>query len=256
MEGPKHDRGVNFRAMTELFRVRDERSVNGHVTYELKVSMLEVYNECIVDLLGDTNDAKSRSLDVRVGKRGCYVENLIEVEVFSDEDVAEIMQLGNSHRSVGSHDANEHSSRSHLVFEINIEATNTENGKITKSKLNLIDLAGSERISKTSASGQRLKEAQNINKSLSALGDVIAALGSNSKHVPYRNSKLTFLLQDSLSGHSKVLMFVNVSPVQWNAPETLCSLNFASRCRSISLGQAKCSTPKARQPRKIEESKS
>ena len=97
-----------------------------------------------------------------------------------------------------------------------------------------------ERISKTDATGDRLKEAQNINRSLSALGDVISALGNKkSTHVPFRNSKLTFLLQDSLGGNSKVLMFVNISPAIYNVSETLCSLNFATRCRNVELGQAK-----------------
>ena len=97
-----------------------------------------------------------------------------------------------------------------------------------------------ERISKTDATGDRLKEAQNINRSLSALGDVISALGNKkSTHVPFRNSKLTFLLQDSLGGNSKVLMFVNISPAIYNVSETLCSLNFATRCRNVEIGPAK-----------------
>ena len=107
------------------------------------------------------------------------------------------------------------------------------------SSLNLIDLAGSERISKTDASGERLKEAQSINRSLSALGDVIANLGSGSKHVPYRNSKLTWLLSSSLSGNSKVLMFVCVSPTHMCVSETMCSLNFAQRCHATELGRAR-----------------
>lgn len=127
------------------------------------------------------------------------MENLISVEVFNEDDVKELMELGHSHRSVGAHDANEHSSRSHLVLCINIESINTSDGSRITSKLNLIDLAGSERLSKTAASGQRLKEAQNINRSLSALGDVIAALGNNSKHVPYRNSKLVSRLSATQS---------------------------------------------------------
>ncbi|ETK92761.1 hypothetical protein L915_03942 [Phytophthora nicotianae] len=249
MEGPEHDRGVNFRALRELFSIRDDRMAAGNFECSMKLSILEVYNETIVDLLeggGRTPGAATpgvvKGLDVRVGKHGVYVENLIEVEVFNEGDVLDLMRLGHSHRSVGSHDFNEHSSRSHLVLSITIETGTKSDARRRISKLHLIDLAGSERVSKTAASGQRLKEAQNINRSLSALGDVIAALGANSKHVPYRNSKLTFLLQDSLSGNSKVLMFVNVSPVQWNAWETLCSLNFASRCRSVALGQAKAST--------------
>lgn len=257
MEGPPSDRGVNYRALRELFAIRDARMASGNFECIMKLSILEVYNETVVDLL-DSNtssntlgNAGPKGLDIRIGKTGVYVDNLIEVEVHNENDVLDLMKLGHSHRSVGSHDFNEHSSRSHLVLSITIEAGTTANGnsktdpsqtqpqRRRASKLHLIDLAGSERVSKTAASGQRLKEAQNINRSLSALGDVIAALGSNSKHVPYRNSKLTFLLQDSLSGSSKVLMFVNVSPVQWNAWETLCSLNFAARCRNVALGQAK-----------------
>ncbi|KAG6576566.1 kinesin-like protein [Phytophthora cinnamomi] len=249
MEGPESDRGVNFRALRELFTIRDDRMAVGNFECSMKLSILEVYNETIVDLLegggrapGAASPAVVKGLDVRVGKNGVYVENLIEVEVFNEGDVLDLMRLGHSHRSVGSHDFNEHSSRSHLVLSITLETGMKADARRRISKLHLIDLAGSERVSKTAASGQRLKEAQNINRSLSALGDVIAALGASSKHVPYRNSKLTFLLQDSLSGNSKVLMFVNVSPVQWNAWETLCSLNFASRCRSVALGQAKAAT--------------
>ncbi|KAI9989841.1 hypothetical protein PInf_020128 [Phytophthora infestans] len=219
MEGPESDRGVNFRALRELFSIRDDRMAAGNFECSMKLSILEVYNESIVDLLeggGRTPGVVSlaKGLDVRVGKIGVYVENLIEVEVFNEGDVLDLMRLGHSHRSVGSHDFNEHSSRSHLVLSIVIETGMKSDTRRRISKLHLIDLAGSERVT----------------------------LGANSKHVPYRNSKLTFLLQDSLSGNSKVLMFVNVSPVQWNAWETLCSLNFASRCRSVALGQVKAAS--------------
>lgn len=116
-------------------------------------------------------------------------------------------------------------------------------------KLNLVDLAGSERVVKTEATGDRLKEAQNINKSLSSLGDVIHALGNKKpSHVPYRNSKLTFLLQDSLGGSSKVAMFVTVSPALYNVTESICSLNFASRCRNVELGMAKKQTSTSNTP--------
>ena len=238
---------MNYRSLEELFKIREERQAAGNFECAMKLSILEVYNETVVDLLDNASPPASgldqrKGLEIRLGKQGVYVENLIEVDVTNQKDVIDLMTLGKSHRSVGSHDFNEHSSRSHLVLSITIETQNKIENKRRVSKLHLIDLAGSERVSKTAASGQRLKEAQNINRSLSALGDVIAALGSNSKHVPYRNSKLTFLLQESLSGNSKVLMFVNVSPVQWNAWETLCSLNFASRCRNVALGLAKAST--------------
>jgi kinesin family protein C2/C3 len=155
------------------------------------------------------------------------------------------MKQGQANRAVGSHDMNEHSSRSHSLLTLSVSGKNELSGSSTAGKLHLIDLAGSERVSKTDATGDRLKEAQNINRSLSALGDVIAALGTKSKgasgkgHVPYRNSKLTYLLQDSLGGNSKVCMIVNVSPVSRNVGETVCSLTFASRCRNVELGAAK-----------------
>lgn len=161
---------------------------------------------------------------------------------------------------------NAHSSRSHLVVSLEAQATSVTGdggGQLTSiedsfsARLQLVDLAGSERLAKTDATGDRLKEAQHINKSLSALGDVIAALGSAQQakssgkaataapHVPYRNSKLTFLLMDALAGGSKVLMFVNASPATYNASETHCSLTFAARCRNVALGQAKRSADPA-----------
>ncbi|CAH2068898.1 unnamed protein product, partial [Thlaspi arvense] len=122
---------------------------------------------------------------------------------------------------------------------ITVKAKNLMNGECTKSKLWLVDLAGSERLAKTDAQGDRLKEAQNINRSLSALGDVISALATKSSHIPYRNSKLTHLLQDSLGGDSKTLMFVQISPSEHDVSETLSSLNFATRVRGVELGPSR-----------------
>ena len=147
---------------------------------------------------------------------------------------------------------NEHSSRSHSIITVTLKGRSKLESTSVTGKLHLIDLAGSERVGKTDATGDRLKEAQNINRSLSALGDVVHALGEKSSagkkgggaaasavHIPYRNSKLTFLLQDSLGGNSKVLMFVNISPAAYNVGESICSLQFASRCRAVELGPAK-----------------
>ncbi|AQK47575.1 Di-glucose binding with Kinesin motor domain-like protein, partial [Zea mays] len=120
-----------------------------------------------------------------------------------------------------------------------VKGENLMNEECTKSKLWLNDLAGSEWAAKTDAQGERLKQAQNINKSLSTLGDVIFAVATKTSHIPFRNSKLTHLLKDSLSGDSKTLMFVQISPNENDVGETLCSLNFASRVRSIELGHAK-----------------
>eukprot|EP01137_Pigoraptor_chileana_P035311 Opistho-2@29127 len=133
---------------------------------------------------------------------------------------------------------NEHSSRSHALLCVTVEGTNVGTGQRTIGRLNLVDLAGSERVGKSEVTGDRLKEAQNINSSLSALGDVIHALLNKQKHIPFRNSKLTYLLQDSLGGDSKTLMMVQVSPAEYNVNETMCTLNFASRVRSVELGAA------------------
>ena len=167
-------------------------------------------------------------------------------------------------RATACTDSNAHSSRSHCILSFHLRATNVHEGIVTESRLRMIDLAGSEREKFTENTGPRLVEGQNINRSLSALGDVIAALGqggggggggssggggrgkhghhhrhkAHKHHIPYRNSKLTYYLQDSLGGDSKVLMFMNCSPVLYNAGETLCSLRFGQRCKAVQLGQA------------------
>ncbi|CBJ31988.1 conserved unknown protein [Ectocarpus siliculosus] len=239
MEGPKSDRGVNFRALGELFSLSNQDHTK---EFQFRVSMLEVYNESIKDLFVEPGRpaAAANKHDVRLDKKGrVYVEGLVECEVETLEEVEELVVLGGRNRTVGNNNVNEHSSRSHLVLQVHITSTDVATGYVQHGKLNLIDLAGSERIKSTAAEGQQLKEAQNINRSLSALGDVINSLGSGSKHVPYRNSKLTFLLQDSLSSNAKVLMFVNINPAPQSQGESSCSLNFAKRCRSVQLGTSR-----------------
>ncbi|PWZ57725.1 Kinesin-like protein KIN-14R [Zea mays] len=240
MEGIEGARGVNYRTLEELFRIIKERE--GTFLYEITVSVLEVYNEQIHDLLmtGSQPGATTKRLEVRQVAEGVHhVPGLVEARVTNMNEAWEVLQTGSKARVVGSTNANEHSSRSHCIHCVIVKGENLMNGECTKSKLWLIDLAGSERVAKTDAQGERLKEAQNINKSLSALGDVISALATKTSHIPFRNSKLTHLLQDSLSGDSKTLMFVQISPNENDVGETLCSLNFASRVRGIELGQAK-----------------
>ncbi|KAK2968705.1 hypothetical protein RJ640_005892, partial [Escallonia rubra] len=239
MEGTDEARGVNFRTLEELFRIIEERKQ--HFRYEICVSVLEVYNEQIRDLLVSSHaGATAKRLEIRqLGEGNHHVPGLVEAHVNNMSEVWDVLQTGSNARAVGSTNANEHSSRSHCIHCVMVKGESLLNGECTRSKLWLVDLAGSERIAKTEVLGERLKETQNINRSLSALGDVIAALATKSPHVPFRNSKLTHLLQDSLGGDSKTLMFVQISPHENDLSETLCSLNFASRVRGIELGPAK-----------------
>eukprot|EP01042_Synura_sphagnicola_P000060 gene60-60_t len=244
MEGPAHDRGISYRAVKTLFSISEhERS---KYSTEVVVSILEVYNEKVIDLLSPegkctpVSDPSDRnSLEIRAGKDGVYVEGLGQWRASSPDDVYQLMERGLARRQVACNNINEHSSRSHLVITIKVTRVHFSTRHVTVGSLYLVDLAGSERIKHTTASGRRMKEAQHISKSLSAIGNVIAALASNHKHVPYRDSKLTFLLQDALRDHSQVLMVVNVSPLPEYVSESTFSLQFAARCRSVELGQSK-----------------
>ncbi|KAL9232510.1 hypothetical protein vseg_007617 [Gypsophila vaccaria] len=240
MEGTEEDRGVNYRTLAELFRLINER--RELFRYEICVSVLEVYNEQIRDLLasGTQPALASKRLEIRQMSEGVhYVPGLVEASVSNMSEVWDVLKTGSNARAVGSTNANEYSSRSHCMHCVMVKGENLLNGECIKSKLWLVDLAGSERIARTEAQGERLKEAQNINRSLAALGDVISALANKSLHVPFRNSKLTHLLQDSLGGDSKALMFVQISPNENDLSETLCSLNFANRVKGVELGPAK-----------------
>ncbi|XP_057439394.1 kinesin-like protein KIN-14S [Lotus japonicus] len=237
MEGTPEHRGVNYRTLEELFRISKERQ---GMKYELLVSMLEVYNEKIRDLLAENVSEPSKKLEIKQAADGTQdVPGIVEAHVYGTEDVWEMLKSGNRVRSVGSTGANELSSRSHCLLRLTVMGHDLINGQRTRSHLWLVDLAGSERVGKTEAEGERLKESQFINKSLSALGDVISALASKSAHIPYRNSKLTHLLQSSLGGDCKTLMFVQISPSTADLTETLCSLNFATRVRGIECGPAR-----------------
>lgn len=193
------------------------------------VSYLEIYMEELRDLL----KPNSKHLEVRERGSGVYVPNLHAINCKSVDDMLNVMHIGNKNRTVGFTNMNEHSSRSHAIFMIRIEMCDIETNTIKVGKLNLIDLAGSERQSKTGASAERLKEASKINLALSSLGNVISALAENSPHVPYRDSKLTRLLQDSLGGNSKTIMIANIGPSAYNYNETLTTLRYASRAKTI-----------------------
>ncbi len=234
MEGPAANPGVNFRALDLLFRLIGDRSMQ--FDSSVTVSVVEIYNETPKDLLAKKQKDADK-LDIRVGDQGVYIPDLTEIRVQQADQVMSILRTqAYPNRAVGHTSMNETSSRSHCLLFVNVQSTNRTTSEITNSKLVLVDLAGSERVGRTDAEGVRLKEAQAINKSLSALGNVIAALKTHQAHVPFRDSKLTFLLTDCLSGNSKSLMFCNVSPEDIDRNESLCSLKFAERVRACELG--------------------
>nr|GMD03568.1 kinesin-like protein KIN-14I [Ipomoea batatas] len=240
MSGPdeltKETEGVNYRALGDLFFISEQRK--NMMAYEVSVQMIEIYNEQVRDLLA--TDGLNKKLEIRNNsQKGLNVPDANIVPVSSTPDVINLMNLGQKNRAVGATAMNTRSSRSHSCLTVHVQGRDLTSGSILRGCLHLVDLAGSERADKTEAVGDRLKEAQHINKSLSALGDVISALGNKSSHVPYRNSKLTQLLQDSLGGQAKTLMFVHISPEADAIGETLSTLKFAERVSAVELGAAR-----------------
>lgn len=202
MEGIRNDqekKGIIPRAFEQIWS-HINRAKN--MTFLVAVSYLEIYMEELRDLLKPNNN----HLELRERGFGVFVPNLHSVLCKSVDDMLNVMNQGNKNRTVGFTNMNEHSSRSHAIFLIKIEMCEIGETSVKVGKLNLIDLAGSERQSKTGATAERLKEASKINRALSSLGNVISALAEKSPHVPYRDSKLTRLLQDSLGGNSKTIM--------------------------------------------------
>ncbi|KAL7002771.1 hypothetical protein U1Q18_003927 [Sarracenia purpurea var. burkii] len=236
---PSQNRGMTPRIFEFLFaRIRDEEESrrDERLTYNCKCSFLEIYNEQVSDLL----DPSSTNLLLREDtKKGVYVENLSEFEVQTVGDILKLLIQGSSNRKVAATNMNRESSRSHSVFTCVIESRweKDATSNLRFARLNLVDLAGSERQKSSGAEGERLKEAANINKSLSTLGHVIMVLvdvaNGKPRHVPYRDSRLTFLLQDSLGGNSKTMIIANVSPSICCATETLNTLKFAQRAKLI-----------------------
>lgn len=202
-----------------------------HLEFQVKVGYMEIYMERIRDLLIPTND----NLPVHEEKnRGVYVKGLYEGYVASVAEVYEILHRGQRSRVVASTNMNQESSRSHSILQVTIEQKDTVTGAQKKGTLYLVDLAGSEKVGKTGASGQTLEEAKKINKSLSALGMVINSLtDGKSTHIPYRDSKLTRILQESLGGNSRTTLIINCSPSSYNDAETLSTLRFGMRAKTI-----------------------
>ncbi|KAI3872118.1 hypothetical protein MKX03_033179, partial [Papaver bracteatum] len=236
---PSAERGMTPRIFEFLFaRIRAEEEIrrDEKLTYNCKCSFLEIYNEQITDLL----DPSCTNLLLREDmKTGVYVENLTEFEVNTVNDILCLLTRGAANRKVAATNMNRESSRSHSVFTCVIESRWEKDSttNLRFARLNLVDLAGSERQKTSGAEGERLKEAASINKSLSTLGHVIMVLvdvaQGKQRHIPYRDSRLTFLLQDSLGGNSKTMIIANVSPSICSAAETLSTLKFAQRAKLI-----------------------
>ncbi|KAL0406888.1 UNVERIFIED_CONTAM: Kinesin-like protein KIN-14N [Sesamum latifolium] len=237
-------KGLIPRSLEQVFETRQILEAQGW-KYEMQVSMLEIYNETIRDLLAPNRSSFDVTRVENSGKQyaikhdangNTHVSDLTIVDVRSSKEVSYLLERAAQSRSVGKTQMNEQSSRSHFVFTLRIMGVNESTDQQVQGVLNLIDLAGSERLSKSGSTGDRLKETQAINKSLSSLSDVIFALAKKEEHVPFRNSKLTYLLQPCLGGDSKTLMFVNVSPDPSSVGESLCSLRFAARVNACEIG--------------------
>ena len=236
MEGDRNDpeqRGVIPNSFEHIF---SHIAKSENQQFLVTAQYLEIYMEDLRDLLAQKDQAKSLELKERPDT-GVYVKDLKPYVCKSITEIEHVMKVGNQNRSVGRTNMNDHSSRSHAIFIITVECSQMDdNGEahIRVGKLNLVDLAGSERQAKTGAMGDRLKEASKINLSLSALGNVISALvDGKSNHVPYRDSKLTRLLQDSLGGNARTVMVANIGPANYNYEETITTLRYANRAKNI-----------------------
>ncbi|XP_023686703.1 kinesin-like protein KIF11 [Paramormyrops kingsleyae] len=226
--------GVIPRTLHQIF---EKLSDNG-TEFSVKVSLLEIYNEELFDLLSPSTDVTERlqMFDDPRNKRGVIIKGLEEVTVHNKDEVYQILERGAAKRKTASTLMNAYSSRSHSVFSITIhmKETTLDGEELVKiGKLNLVDLAGSENIGRSGAVDKRAREAGNINQSLLTLGRVITALVERTPHVPYRESKLTRILQDSLGGRTKTSIIATVSPASINMEETLSTLEYANRAKNI-----------------------
>ncbi|KAK4222991.1 putative kinesin-like protein [Podospora fimiseda] len=208
-------------------------------TYTMEGSFVEVYNEELHDLLTPGKELKRLEIRHDDVRKQTTVLNCKTVALDSPDKVEIMLGEAQRNRTVAATKANERSSRSHSVFILKLIGENSATHERCEGTLNLVDLAGSERLKHSQVEGERMRETQNINKSLACLGDVIEALGKGSSHIPYRNSKLTHLLQYSLGGNSKTLMFVMVSPLEAHLKETITSLRFATKVHNTHIGTAK-----------------
>ena len=241
MQGMRDNlRGIIPRAIAQVGEYKKALENDGW-SFEIHASMLEIYNENIRDLLRETEEDELNH-DIKVTKDGeRVVTNMTirPVDPTNSNAIQKLMEQAARFRSVGATGMNQTSSRSHSVFTLHLKAFHSEQKEKLKGTLNLVDLAGSERLQRSGATGTMAKETAAINKSLSSLTDVFSSLGKKANHIPYRNSKLTYLLQPSFSGSGKTLMMVNLSPTEESFTESLSSLRFAMQVNQCELGKAK-----------------
>jgi len=237
--GDTVDSGLIPRSLLTIFRATEEMKLQGW-SWSVNVSFMEVYNETLRDLLRGSGDAAAGPTDGHVivmdEAWGAIVTGMTCVEVDSVDKINQLMAKAAKQRSVGETNMNATSSRSHSIFSLYLKGTNPASGTEIYGALHMVDLAGSERLDKSGASGDRLKETQNINKSLSSLADVFAAKAEGRSHIPFRNSKLTYLMEPCLSGQGKTLMLVTIQPETSSSHESLCSLRFAKQVSQCNTG--------------------
>ncbi|GKT22032.1 Kinesin-like protein KIN-14E, partial [Aduncisulcus paluster] len=239
----KSKNGITPRALETLFNTVEEGK--GRFEYSVDMWMVELYNDNLRDLLVPEKEASGKKYEIKQVDGRTVVLGAKTVPIHNYDGAMKAIELGESHRKTAKTEMNDASSRSHLVMCFVIHGKDLTTKKETIGKLNLIDLAGSERAGKTKAEGERMKEAQSINLSLSALGAVISALSSGKPYVPYRQNKLTYLMMDSIGGTAKTLMFVMVSPSLYNRDETLNSLTYAQRAKKVTNSSKKSAVTSA-----------
>ncbi|CAD8086911.1 unnamed protein product [Paramecium sonneborni] len=222
------DQGIIKRMVNTVFDYIEESP--DYVEYRIKISVAELYMEKVRDL----QNIKKTDLKIREDKNhSTYIEGVTETSIADQSEIYDILKMCNSNRMIASTNMNEQSSRSHMIFLMTVQSIDLRDQSAKTGKLFLVDLAGSEKVSKTGAEGKLLDEAKGINKSLSALGQVINALTDGSQHVPYRDSKLTRILQCSFGGNSRTTLIITCSPAQFNLQETLSTLRFGVRAKAI-----------------------
>jgi kinesin family protein C1 len=233
-------------SVQQIFKHAEKMKAKGW-KYTLSATFVEIYNENVYDLLaspevyaeGFGSSGEKLKHEVRVLDGYSVITGIEESPVIDENSVYRLLATSMKNRRSYTTAMNDRASRSHSVFTLKIVGTHEASEQQTIGVLNLIDLAGSERVALSGAQGDRFKEATYINKSLTSLGDVIVALGKGDAHVPFRNSKLTHMLQPYMGNESKTLMFVNVSPSELFLNETLNSLRFAAKVNACEIGLAK-----------------